>query len=94
MPFRQVRIPLVPDNVGWILRNKGLLTSIRRRGCAPMRLATVDCTPLTAPRTTSDLPVRPATSPDARAQAVMAEWVATFMFLFNTIGCVVFTQDG
>lgn len=27
-------------------------------------------------------------------QAVMAEWVATFMFLFGTIGCVVFTQDG
>jgi aquaporin PIP len=24
----------------------------------------------------------------------MAEWVATFMFLFGTIGCVVFTQDG
>lgn len=27
-------------------------------------------------------------------QAVIAEWIATFMFLFATIGCVVFTQDG
>ena len=27
-------------------------------------------------------------------QAVMAEYIATFMFLFCTIGCVVFTQDG
>lgn len=27
-------------------------------------------------------------------QAVMAEWIGTFMFLFATIGCVVFTQDG
>ena len=27
-------------------------------------------------------------------QAVTAEYVATFMFLFCTIGCVVFTQDG
>ena len=27
-------------------------------------------------------------------QAVMAEYVGTFMFLFCTIGCVVFTQDG
>jgi aquaporin PIP len=27
-------------------------------------------------------------------QACIAEWLATFMFLFCTIGCVVFTQDG
>jgi len=27
-------------------------------------------------------------------QAVVAEWIATFAFLFCTIGCVVFTQDG
>lgn len=27
-------------------------------------------------------------------QAVTAEFVATFIFLFSTIGCVVFTQDG
>ena len=27
-------------------------------------------------------------------QAVMAEYIGTFMFLFCTIGCVVFTQDG
>jgi aquaporin PIP len=27
-------------------------------------------------------------------QATMAEFIATFMFLFCTIGCVVFTQDG
>lgn len=27
-------------------------------------------------------------------QAVIAEFVATFIFLFSTIGCVVFTQDG
>jgi aquaporin PIP len=27
-------------------------------------------------------------------QAVISEWIATFMFLFATIGCVVFTQDG
>lgn len=27
-------------------------------------------------------------------QAFIAEWLATFMFLFCTIGCVVFTQDG
>jgi aquaporin PIP len=27
-------------------------------------------------------------------QAVIAEFIATFMFLFSTIGCVVFTQDG
>jgi aquaporin PIP len=27
-------------------------------------------------------------------QAVIAEFIATFMFLFCTIGCVVFTQDG
>jgi len=27
-------------------------------------------------------------------QAVVAEFVATFIFLFSTIGCVVFTQDG
>jgi aquaporin PIP len=27
-------------------------------------------------------------------QAVIAEFIATFIFLFSTIGCVVFTQDG
>ena len=27
-------------------------------------------------------------------QAVIGEFVATFAFLFATIGCVVFTQDG
>ena len=27
-------------------------------------------------------------------QSVTAEFIATFMFLFCTIGCVVFTQDG
>lgn len=27
-------------------------------------------------------------------QAVTAEFIATFIFLFSTIGCVVFTQDG
>jgi hypothetical protein len=27
-------------------------------------------------------------------QAVLAEFAATFIFLFSTIGCVVFTQDG
>jgi aquaporin PIP len=27
-------------------------------------------------------------------QAVVAEFIATFIFLFSTIGCVVFTQDG
>jgi glycerol uptake facilitator-like aquaporin len=27
-------------------------------------------------------------------QAVLAEYIATFVFIFSTIGCVVFTQDG
>ena len=27
-------------------------------------------------------------------QAVIGEFMATFMFLFMSIGCVVFTQDG
>lgn len=40
------------------------------------------------------LPWREEVAKVSFRQAVVAEFVATFIFIFSTIGCVVFTQDG